>query len=104
MFLLDAELELRSQNASQWIVGLSYFFQDARKAHFVNEYLPGGNFMGLLEALVNLLNEFTLYLAFLLYILYFRNGGYMEVPVAMFYLGELVLAINAVHCIGFAHR
>ncbi|XP_021957064.1 citron Rho-interacting kinase [Folsomia candida] len=81
--LLEAETELRSQNASQWIVGLqSCFEDDNKKMHFIMEYLPGGNFIELLKS----------------------NGGRMEEQMAMFYMGELVLAINAVHCLGFAHR
>jgi serine/threonine protein kinase len=80
--LLNAELSILSRNGSQWIVGFQYAFQDVERVHFVLQFLSGGTFDGLLK----------------------RLNGKMNEDIARFYLGEMVLAVHAVHSIGFAHR
>jgi len=65
---------------SEWIVKMDHSFQDHRHLYMVMEYMPGGD-------LVNLMSNY-------------------EVPEkwAQFYIGEMVLAIEAIHRMGYIHR
>jgi serine/threonine protein kinase len=65
---------------SEWIVKLHYAFQDFRFLYMVMEYMPGGD-------LVNLMANY-------------------DVPEkwAKFYTAELVLALDAIHSLGYIHR
>ena len=59
---------------------MDHSFQDHRHLYMVMEYMPGGD-------LVNLMSNY-------------------EVPEkwAQFYIGEMVLAIEAIHRMGYIHR
>uniref|UniRef100_F7G2Y1 Rho-associated protein kinase 1 n=1 Tax=Monodelphis domestica TaxID=13616 RepID=F7G2Y1_MONDO len=65
---------------SPWVVQLYYAFQDDRYLYMVMEYMPGGD-------LVNLMSNY-------------------DVPEkwARFYTAEVVLALDAIHSMGFIHR
>ncbi|KFV79960.1 Rho-associated protein kinase 1, partial [Struthio camelus australis] len=65
---------------SPWVVQLFYAFQDDRYLYMVMEYMPGGD-------LVNLMSNY-------------------DVPEkwARFYTAEVVLALDAIHSMGFIHR
>ncbi|XP_054707053.1 rho-associated protein kinase 2-like [Uloborus diversus] len=65
---------------SEWIVKLHFAFQDAKHLYMVVDYLPGGD-------LVTLMSNF-------------------DVPEkwAKFYVAEVVLAVDAIHSMGFVHR
>ncbi|XP_078449878.1 rho-associated protein kinase 2-like isoform X2 [Lampetra planeri] len=65
---------------SPWIVQLFYSFQDDRYLYMVMEYMPGGD-------LVNLMSNY-------------------DVPEkwARFYTAEVVLAVDAIHTMGYIHR
>jgi len=65
---------------SDWIVKLHHAFQDSKYLYMVMDYMPGGN-------LVNLISNY-------------------EVPEkwAKFYCAEVVLALDAIHSMGFVHR
>lgn len=65
---------------SEWIVQLHYAFQDARHLYMVMEFMPGGD-------LVNLMANY-------------------DIPEhwAQFYTAELVLALDAIHSLGYIHR
>ncbi|XP_061418287.1 rho-associated protein kinase 2-like isoform X2 [Lethenteron reissneri] len=65
---------------SPWVVQLFYAFQDHRYLYMVMEYMPGGD-------LVNLMSNY-------------------DVPEkwARFYTAEVVLALDAIHSMGFIHR
>nr|XP_005995982.1 PREDICTED: rho-associated protein kinase 2 isoform X3 [Latimeria chalumnae] len=65
---------------SPWVVQLFCAFQDDRYLYMVMEYMPGGD-------LVNLMSNY-------------------DVPEkwAKFYTAEVVLALNAIHSMGFIHR
>ncbi|XP_061410130.1 rho-associated protein kinase 2-like isoform X3 [Lethenteron reissneri] len=65
---------------SPWIVQLFYSFQDDRYLYMVMEYMPGGD-------LVNLMSNY-------------------DVPEkwARFYTAEVVLAVEAIHTMGYIHR
>lgn len=65
---------------SPWIVQLHFAFQDQKYLYMVMDYMPGGD-------LVNLMSNY-------------------EVPEkwAKFYCAEVVLALDAIHLMGFVHR
>ena len=65
---------------SEWIVQLHYAFQDQCFLYMVMDYMPGGD-------LVNLMSNY-------------------DVPEkwAKFYCAEVVLALDAIHSMGFVHR
>lgn len=72
---------LASKNKTPWLVDLFCSFQDEHNLYLVMEFLPGGDLMGLLIK-ENVLDEQT----------------------TLFYAAELVLAIEAVHELGYIHR
>uniref|UniRef100_H3B2B3 Rho-associated protein kinase 1 n=1 Tax=Latimeria chalumnae TaxID=7897 RepID=H3B2B3_LATCH len=65
---------------SPWVVQLFYAFQDDRYLYMVMEYMPGGD-------LVNLMSNYD-----------------MPEKWARFYTAEVVLALDAIHSMGFIHR
>ncbi|CAO2617218.1 Serine/threonine-protein kinase 38-like, partial [Lemmus lemmus] len=64
-----------------WMVKMFYSFQDKRNLYPIMEFLPGGDMMTLLMKKDTLAEEQT-----------------------QFYISETVLAIDAVHQLGFIHR
>lgn len=74
------EREIMANANSEWIVQLHYAFQDVKYLYMVMDYMPGGD-------LVNLMSNY-------------------DVPEkwAKFYCAEVVLALDAIHSMGFVHR
>ncbi|KAF4339707.1 agc ndr ndr kinase [Fusarium beomiforme] len=72
---------LVASEGSQWAVPLIASFQDSANLYLVMEYMPGGDFLGLL----------------------IRHNILLE-PVAQFYIAEMILAIEEVHRLNFIHR
>ncbi|XP_061100119.1 rho-associated protein kinase 2 isoform X2 [Conger conger] len=74
------ERDIMAFSDSPWVVQLCSAFQDDRYLYMVMEYMPGGD-------LVNLTSTY-------------------DVPEkwAKFYTAEVVLALNAIHAMGFIHR
>ena len=74
------ERDIMAHANSEWIVQLHFAFQDHKYLYMVMDYMPGGD-------LVNLMSNY-------------------DVPEnwAMFYIAELVLALDAIHSMGFIHR
>ncbi|KAI0164728.1 kinase-like domain-containing protein [Xylariaceae sp. FL1272] len=72
---------LVASEGSRWIVPLISSFQDAANLYLVMEYMPGGDFLGLLIR-ENVLSE----------------------PVARFYIAEMVLCIEEAHALRCIHR
>merc|ERR1719507_2678622 len=74
------ERDIMAHANSEWIVQLHFAFQDQRYLYMVMDYMPGGD-------LVNLMSNY-------------------EVPEkwARFYCAEVVLALDAIHSMGFVHR
>lgn len=74
------EREIMANANSDWIVQLHYAFQDNRYLYMVMDFMPGGD-------LVNLMSNY-------------------DVPEkwAKFYCAEVVLALDAIHSMGFVHR
>nr|XP_006812566.1 PREDICTED: rho-associated protein kinase 2-like [Saccoglossus kowalevskii] len=74
------ERDIMAHANSQWILQLHCAFQDARYLFMVMDYMPGGD-------LVNLMSNY-------------------DVPEkwARFYTAEVVLALDAIHSMGYIHR
>ncbi|KAK9511052.1 hypothetical protein O3M35_005700 [Rhynocoris fuscipes] len=74
------ERDIMAHANSEWIVQLHFAFQDNKFLYMVMDYMPGGD-------LVNLMSNF-------------------DVPEkwAKFYCAEVVLALDAIHSMGFVHR
>lgn len=74
------EREIMANANSEWIVQLHFAFQDSKYLYMVMDYMPGGD-------LVNLMSNY-------------------DVPEkwAKFYCAEVVLALDAIHSMGFVHR
>ncbi|KAL7820101.1 kinase-like protein [Trichoderma gracile] len=72
---------LVSCEGSNWVVPLVASFEDMSSLYLVMEYMPGGDFLGLLIR-ENILHE----------------------AVACFYIAEMILAVEEAHRLGFIHR
>ncbi|KAL7789466.1 kinase-like domain-containing protein [Trichoderma ceciliae] len=72
---------LVSYEGSNWVVPLIASFDDLSNLYLVMEYMPGGDFLGLLIR-ENILHE----------------------AVACFYIAEMILAVEEAHRLGFIHR
>ncbi|XP_014236611.1 rho-associated protein kinase 2 isoform X2 [Trichogramma pretiosum] len=74
------ERDIMAHANSEWIVQLHFAFQDKKYLYMVMDYMPGGD-------LVNLMSQY-------------------DVPEkwAKFYCAEVVLALDAIHNMGFVHR
>ncbi|RYO81375.1 hypothetical protein DL766_002810 [Monosporascus sp. MC13-8B] len=72
---------LVASEGSRWVVPLIASFQDAANLYLVMEYMPGGDFLGLLIR-ENILSE----------------------PVAKFYVAEMILCIEEAHSLRCIHR
>jgi len=76
-----AERDVLVKSNSPWIVQLHYSFQDPTNLYLIMEFLPGGDLMSML----------------------IKYDTFSE-DVTRFYIAECVLAIEAVHALGFIHR
>ncbi|GHJ84254.1 hypothetical protein NliqN6_0656 [Naganishia liquefaciens] len=76
-----AERDVLAESNSHWVVQLFYSFQDADYLYLVMEFLPGGDLMTML----------------------IKYDTFSE-DVTKFYMAECILAIEAVHKLGFIHR
>ena len=76
-----AERDVLAEADSPWVVSLYYSFQDKEYLYLIMEFLPGGDLMTML----------------------IKYDTFSE-DVTRFYMAECVLAIEAVHRLGFIHR
>ncbi|KIR28157.1 AGC/NDR/NDR protein kinase [Cryptococcus deuterogattii R265] len=76
-----AERDVLAESNSPWVVQLYYSFQDSQYLYLVMEFLPGGDLMTML----------------------IKYDTFSE-DVTKFYMAECILAIEAVHNLGFIHR
>ncbi|GAA5978348.1 hypothetical protein JCM11641_004662 [Rhodosporidiobolus odoratus] len=76
-----AERDVLAESNSPWVVQLYYSFQDSNNLYLLMEFLPGGDLMTML----------------------IKYDTFSE-DVTRFYMAECVLAIEAVHKLGFIHR
>ena len=78
---VKAERDVLAGLDSPWVVLLYYSFQDAQYLYLIMEFLPGGDLMTML----------------------IRWQIFTE-DITRFYMAECVLAIEAIHKLGFIHR
>ena len=76
-----AERDILAESDSPWVVKLYNTFQDTAYLYMLMEFLPGGDLMTMLIK----------YETF-------------KPDIARFYMAEILLAIEAVHHLGFIHR
>lgn len=76
-----AERDVLANSDSPWVVSLFYSFQDSQYLYLIMEYLPGGDLMTML----------------------IRWQIFTE-DITRFYMAECVLALEAIHKLGFIHR
>ncbi|CAG0914712.1 unnamed protein product [Notodromas monacha] len=74
------ERDIMAKANSDWIVQLHYAFQNDRYLYLVMDFMPGGD-------LVNMMANYD-----------------MPEKWAKFYCAEIVLAVDAIHSMGFVHR
>lgn len=74
------ERDIMAHANSEWIIALHYAFQDEKFLYMLMDYMPGGD-------LVNLMSNY-------------------DIPEvwAKFYIAEVILALDAIHNMGFIHR
>ncbi|KAJ8481945.1 hypothetical protein ONZ51_g5656 [Trametes cubensis] len=77
----QAKRDVLAESNSPWVVQLYYSFQDPQYLYLIMEFLPGGDLMTML----------------------IKYDTFSE-DVTRFYIAECVLAIEAVHKLGFIHR
>jgi len=78
---IRAERDVLAESTSAWVVQLFYSFQDPLYLYLVMEFLPGGDLMTMLM----------------------KYDVFSE-DVTRFYMAECILAIEAVHNLGYIHR
>lgn len=78
---MKAERDVLAESDSPWVTQLYFSFQDAQYLYLIMEFLPGGDLMTML----------------------IKYDTFSE-PVTRFYMAEIVLALEAVHKLGFIHR
>ncbi|KAG6889745.1 hypothetical protein C0992_004263 [Termitomyces sp. T32_za158] len=76
-----AERDVLVESTSPWVVQLFYSFQDPLYLYLIMEFLPGGDLMTMLM----------------------KYDVFSE-DVTRFYMAECILAIEAVHNLGYIHR
>ncbi|KZP33028.1 kinase-like protein [Athelia psychrophila] len=76
-----AERDVLAESNSAWVVQLFYSFQDPQFLYLIMEFLPGGDLMTML----------------------IKYDTFSE-DVSRFYIAQCILAIEAVHQMGFIHR
>jgi len=76
-----AERDVLAESTSPWVVQLFYSFQDPIYLYLIMEFLPGGDLMTMLM----------------------KYDVFSE-DVSRFYIAECILAIEAVHKLGYIHR
>lgn len=76
-----AERDILAESDSPWVVKLFATFQDSTFLYMLMEFLPGGDLMTML----------------------IKYEIFSE-DITRFYIAEIVLAIEAVHQLGFIHR
>lgn len=76
-----SERDLLAESESPWVVNLICSFQDDHNLYLLMEFLPGGDMMTLLI-----------------------DRDIFPEEMTKFYVAEIVLAIESVHRLGFAHR
>ena len=91
-----AERDVLAESNSAWVVQLYYSFQDSQYLYLVMEFLPGGDLMTMYVCSILVLEEEADDRLI-------KYDTFSE-DVTKFYMAECILAIEAVHNLGFIHR
>ncbi|KAJ2699595.1 serine/threonine-protein kinase dbf2 [Coemansia sp. IMI 203386] len=75
------ERDILRTSRSEWLVKLLYSFQDQQSLYLAMEYVPGGDVRTLLN-----------------------QNGILRHQIARFYIGEMLVAVAALHSFGYFHR
>ncbi|CAG9767567.1 unnamed protein product [Ceutorhynchus assimilis] len=78
----EEERNIMAFSNSPWLTSLQYSFQDSSYLFYIMDYHPGGDLLGLLH----------------------RKGGSLPESAALFYIAELILALDDLHNMGYVHR
>ncbi|KAG7169946.1 Citron Rho-interacting kinase-like [Homarus americanus] len=78
----EEERDIMAKATSPWITQLQYAFQDTQQLYLVMEFHPGGDLLSLLD----------------------RYDGCFPEDMTCFYLAEIILAVHALHSMGYVHR
>merc|ERR1712142_17174 len=78
----EEERDIMAFANNPWITSLQYAFQDRESLYFVMDFHPGGDLLSLLA----------------------KYDDVFEEEVSRFYLAEMIMAIHAVHALGYVHR
>eukprot|EP01126_Amoeba_proteus_P050436 TRINITY_DN5957_c0_g2_i1.p1 TRINITY_DN5957_c0_g2~~TRINITY_DN5957_c0_g2_i1.p1 ORF type:complete len:450 (+),score=123.28 TRINITY_DN5957_c0_g2_i1:482-1831(+) len=81
IYKLKMERDIMVQHKSHWLIKLKYSFQTNMHLFLGMEFLPGGDIKNLLD----------------------HVGCFVEEH-ALFYFGEMLLAVDALHRLGYIHR
>ncbi|XP_063683842.1 citron Rho-interacting kinase-like isoform X2 [Bolinopsis microptera] len=79
----ENERNIMANGSSPWLTALEYAFQDHENLYLVMEFHPGGDLLSFLTR---------------------QESQTMDEEMLKFYGAEMVLAINALHELGFVHR
>jgi protein-serine/threonine kinase len=90
------ERDLMAEATCPWVVQLRSSFQDATYLYLVMEYVPGGDMMSLLMKREILPECFSPFFSFFIRM--------FPLAAVRFYIAECVLAVEAVHKMGYLHR
>ena len=78
----EEERDIMAFAGNPWITSLQYAFQDYESLYFVMDFHPGGDLLSLLA----------------------KYDDIFEENIAQFYLAEMIMAMHAVHVLGYVHR
>uniref|UniRef100_A0A7M5WS22 non-specific serine/threonine protein kinase n=1 Tax=Clytia hemisphaerica TaxID=252671 RepID=A0A7M5WS22_9CNID len=78
----EEERDIMAFANNPWITSLQYAFQDYDSLYLVMDFHPGGDLLSLLA----------------------KYDDVFEENIAKFYLGEMIMAMHAVHALGYVHR
>lgn len=79
----ENERNIMANGSSPWLTALEYAFQDQENLYLVMEFHPGGDLLSLLTR---------------------QESQTLDEEMLKFYGAEMVLAINALHNLGYVHR
>ena len=102
----EEERDIMAHANSEWLTRLHFAFQDEECLYLVMEFHPGGDLLSLLSrSLFHLIFAPRLLLSlFSSKKSVFRYDNVFEESMARFYLSEMLLAVHALHSMGYVHR
>ena len=101
----EEERDIMAHANSEWLTRLHFAFQDEECLYLVMEFHPGGDLLSLLSrSLFHFIFAPRLLSLFSSKKSVFRYDNVFEESMARFYLSEMLLAVHALHSMGYVHR